>query len=140
MDLPFLETGVEINAPAAAAWVVITDTRLWSEWRPTIVRVEADERFIRLGSRGWISTIAGLRLPYVISEYDPGHRWRWKLGGIPAVGHRVESVDPMRCRVMFEVPILAAAYLPVCRVAAVRIRHLLDTSDFTGTGAMQQEV
>ena len=139
MELPSLETGVEVNAPASAAWVVITDTRLWSEWGPGIAAVEVDERFIRLGSRGWITTFAGFRLPFVITEFDPGRRWRWQVAGIPATGHRVEHVDPMRCRVMFEVPILAAPYLPVCRVAAVRIRRLLDNSDYTGTGAMQQE-
>ncbi len=140
MELPFLETGVEINAPADAAWLVITDTRLWSEWRPTIVAVETDERFIRLGSKGWISTVAGMRLPFVITEYEPGRRWRWAVGGIPAIGHRVEPIDPARCRMMFEVPILAAAYLPLCRVAAVRIRRLLDNSDLTDAGAMHQEV
>ena len=140
MDLPFLETGIEINAPAAAAWVVLTDTRLWIEWRATITAVESEERFIRLGSRGWITTVTGMRLPFVISEYDPGHRWRWKIAGIPVAGHRVEAIDPLRCRVIFEVPILAAAYLPAYRIAAVRIRRLLDNSDFTDVGAMQQEV
>ena len=138
--MPFLETGVEINAPASAAWVVITDTRLWCEWRPTIISVETNDRFIRLGSRGWISTFAGLRLPFVITEYESGHRWRWKVGGIPCTGHRVDPIDPVRCRVMFEVPIFAAAYLPVCRVAAAKIRRLLDNSDFTDTGVMQHEV
>lgn len=139
MKMPFLETGVEVNAPAAAAWLVFTDTRLWREWHPTIIAVEIEERFIRLASRGWITTVAGLKLPFVITDFDPGRRWRWKVAGIPATGHRVESVDAMRCRVMFEVPVLAAPYLPVCRIAAARIRHLLDNSDFSGPGAIQQE-
>jgi hypothetical protein len=48
------------------------------------------------------------------------------VAGIPATGHRVEALGPGRCRVVFEVPLLAAPYLAVCRLAAHRIRTILE--------------
>lgn len=139
VNLPFLTIGIEITAPAEAAWVVVTDTHLWSEWRPGIAAVEASERFIRLGTHGWLRTVSGVRVPFLVTEYQSGCRWRWRVGGIPGTAHRVEPIDPLRCRVLFEVPVHAAAALPLCRVAALRIRRLLDTGDFTGTGIVRQE-
>jgi hypothetical protein len=43
---------------------------------------------------------------------------------IPATGHRVEPVDGDRCRVVFEVPLPAAGYVPICRRALDRIAKL----------------
>jgi hypothetical protein len=54
------------------------------------------------------------------------------VAGIPATGHRVEPLGPERCRVVFEVPLLAAPYLAVCRVAALKIRTILEGRGTTG--------
>ena len=59
-------------------------------------------------------------------KYPAGQQWGWEVAGIPATGHRVESLGPDRCRVVFEVPLLAAPYLTVCRLAAQRIRNILE--------------
>jgi hypothetical protein len=121
-----LETAVEIAAPAAAAWALLTDTRRWPGWGPSVTAVECAESFIGPGTVGWVRTIAGVRLPFRITEFAAGRRWCWDVAGIPATGHRVEPLGPVRCRVVFEVPLLAAPYLAVCRLAAERIRRILE--------------
>jgi hypothetical protein len=46
---------------------------------------------------------------------------------VPATGHRVESVGvDDQCRVAFEVPLLAAGYVPVCRRALDRIAAIVE--------------
>jgi len=121
-----METAVEVRAPAAAAWELLTDTRRWPEWGPSVTAVECAERFIGPGTTGWVRTVIGLRVSFRITEYVAGRRWCWEVAGIRATGHRVEPLGPDRCRVVFEVPLLAAPYLAVCRLAGERIRRMLE--------------
>ena len=121
-----LETSVEIQAPASVAWKLLTDTSRWPQWGPSVSRVESAEQYIGPGSKGRIQTIIGLWLPFRVTEFVAGRRWAWEVAGIPATGHRVESLGPDRCRVVFEVPLLADPYLAVCRLAAHRIRGILE--------------
>lgn len=121
-----METGIEVQVPAAVAWELLTDTRRWSQWGPSVVAVEFDGRFIGPGSRGWVKTVLGVRLPFRITEFDPGRRWCWQVAGVAATGHRVDPLGADRCRVVFEVPLLAAPYLAVCQLAARRIKRLLE--------------
>lgn len=121
-----LATSVEILAPASAAWELLTDTTRWPQWGPSVSRVESAEQYIGPGSTGRVLTIFGVWLPFRVTEFVAGQRWGWEVAGIPATGHRVESLGPDRCRVVFEVPLLAAPYLAVCRLAAERIRNILE--------------
>ena len=121
-----LATGVEILAPAPAAWKLLTDTSRWPEWGPSVSRVESAEQQIGPGSTGRVLTTFGVWLPFRVTEFVAGQRWGWEVAGIPATGHRVESLGPDRCRVVFEVPLLATPYLAVCRLAAQRIRSILE--------------
>jgi hypothetical protein len=120
------EASVEILAPASAAWKLLTDTTRWTEWGPSISRVESAEQYIGPGSTGRVQTIIGVWLPFRVTEFVAGQRWGWEVAGIPATGHRVESLGPDRCRVSFEVPLLAVPYLAVCKLAAQRIRNILE--------------
>jgi hypothetical protein len=121
-----MRTSVEVQAPAAAAWNLLTDTHRWTEWGPSVAAVTCDERFIGSGSVGSVTTVAGVRLPFRITEFTPGSSWRWQVAGIPATGHRVEPVGSDRCRIIFEAPLWATPYLVVCRLAAERIRRILE--------------
>jgi hypothetical protein len=121
-----METSVEILAPASAAWKLLTDTSRWPDWGPSVSRVESVEQQIGPGSSGRVLTIFGVWLPFRVTEFVAGHRWNWEVAGIPATGHRVDSLGPDRCRVVFEVPLLATPYLAVCRLAAERIRSILE--------------
>ena len=121
-----MKTSIEIDAPATAAWELLTDTGRWSQWGPSVVAAGCAERFIGAGSTGWVETVLGLRLPFRITRFEAGRRWNWEVAGIPATGHLVESLGPGRCRVTFEVPLLAAPYLTVCRLAVIRIKRILE--------------
>lgn len=121
-----LSTSLEISAPAAHGWSILTDTHLWPVWGPSLRRVECAERFISAGTRGRVQTTVGIWLPFAIHDFVDGRYWSWKLAGIPATGHRVEPLSRDACRLSFEVPVLAAPYLAVCRVACDRIRVMAE--------------
>ncbi len=124
--MPRMETSVEILATPSAAWKLLTDTTRWGQWGPSVVSVECAERYIGPGSTGRVQTVIGLWLPFRITEFCADKRWCWDVAGIPATGHRVEALGPDRCRVVFEVPLLASPYTAVCQLAAQRIRRILE--------------
>jgi hypothetical protein len=121
-----LTTAVTVRAPAAAAWELFVDTRRWPEWGPSVARVDCPVRCIGQGPHGRVQTAFGLWLSFQVTEFRAGHCWRWRVAGIAATGHRVEALGPDRCRVVFEVPVVAAPYLLVCRWAAQRIKKILE--------------
>lgn len=121
-----LTTAVAINVPATAAWELLIDTRRWPEWGPSVARVDCTDRCIGPGTVGRVQTAFGPWLSFQITEFVAGQYWHWKVAGIAATGHRVLSIGPSLCRVVFEVPVLAAPYLYVCRLAAQRIKTILE--------------
>jgi hypothetical protein len=121
-----MEISVRVKAPQAAAWELLTDTRRWPDWGPSIAAVSCAARYVGPGVAGWVTTFGGLRLPFRITEFTPGCSWRWRVAGIPATGHRVEPLGPACCRVIFEAPLWATPYLAVCRLAAERIKRILE--------------
>jgi hypothetical protein len=114
------------NLPVApaAAWAMLTDTRRWPEWGPTLTDVRSSTRVIERGTTGRIRPLVGPWVPFRITHLDPGSRWTWRVAGVPATGHRVEPTST-GCRVVFEVPLVAAAYAPVCLLALHRIERAL---------------
>jgi hypothetical protein len=121
-----LTTAVEINVPAATAWELLIDTQKWPQWGPSVARVDCADRCIGPGSVGRVKTAFGLWLSFEITRFTAGQYWHWQVAGIPATGHRVLSLGPGLCRVVFEVPVPAAPYLVVCRMAAQRIKNILE--------------
>lgn len=111
-----------VAAPPDAAWGLLTDTARWPAWGPSVSAVACTDRQIRPGATGRVR-VAGLWLPFEVTACEP-YRWTWTVAGIPATGHRVDPADE-GCRVAFEIPPLAAAYVPVCRRALGRIAALL---------------
>ena len=127
-DRVALEVGRDLAAPAAVAWDLLVDTTRWPEWGPTVTGAEitagGDGSRIGPGATGTVRTPGGLSLPFRVTELDPGRRWAWAVGGVPATAHRVEALGSDTCRVTFEVPVWAAPYLAVCAVALRRIERL----------------
>ena len=111
--------------PPAAVWQAITDTHLWPQWGPSVSAVQCDVRYIRAGAQGRVQTRLGLWVPFLVTTFEPGRYWHWRVSGIPATGHRVEPLDAERCRLVFEVPVWAPPYVWVCRRALFRIESLL---------------
>lgn len=121
-----LTTVAAIKAPVSAAWELLIDTRRWPEWGPSVARVDCADRYITLGSVGRVQTTFGPWLSFMITRFTAGQYWHWQVAGIPATGHRVLLLGPNLCKVVFEVPVLAAPYLIVCRMAAQRIKNILE--------------
>ncbi len=117
----------EIDATAADAWAVLVDPEAWPAWGPSVAGASIDAEQIGLGTRGTVTTVLGVKLPFEVTEFEAGHRWAWKVAGIGATSHTVDPLGPHRCRVGFGVPLAAAPYLAVCRVALGRIERLVSS-------------
>jgi hypothetical protein len=118
-----IEVSQKLDVPADRAWTLLTDTRRWPEWGPSVRAVTCADREIRAGSTGTIGTVLGITVPFEVVACEP-YRWTWRIARIPATGHRVDPLGGDRCRVVFEVPLPAAGYVPVCRRALDRIAEL----------------
>lgn len=114
-----------IPAPADHLWRLLTDVREWPAWGPSVRKAELDNGDTRLshGACGTVWTVAGVRMPFRITEFTPQRSWRWTVAGVRATGHDL-TPDGDGCRVRFDMPWWAAAYLPVCAVGLDRLAKL----------------
>ena len=119
-----LEVSETIASSATVAWGLLTDTHAWPQWGPSVRAVDAPQRFITAGTRGRVQTTLGLWVPFEITDWEEGRRWAWRVGGIPATGHRVTPVTASSCRVTFTILRWAPFYAPVCRIALRRLDTL----------------
>lgn len=112
-----------IDASPTAAWDLLTDTRRWSDWGPSVRAVDCEPTYIEEGTTGRVRIPGGVWLPFEITACRE-YRWTWRVAKVPATGHFVES-DGGGCRVGFELPVVGAGYAPVCARALGRIETLL---------------
>ena len=133
---PFASVGRKIPAPPEAVWDVLVDIAAWPLWGPSVRNASLYDGAsqLGLGVRGEVWTAVGVRMPFVITEFDPGRRWSWSVAGVPATGHQV-SAAAAGCRARFEVPWWATAYLPVCAVALRRIDTMVSGPPEDAAGA-----
>jgi hypothetical protein len=95
---------VDIEAPAAAAWAVLTDFSRYPEWNPFTPEVEAE---LRPGAPVRLAALVG-GLRFVergeVVEVEPGSAIRWHVFPMPRAlvwGDRVQRVEALgegRCR------------------------------------------
>ncbi|MFB6360964.1 MAG: SRPBCC family protein [Halobacteriales archaeon] len=104
-----------IDATPESVWDLFVDTSRWPDWGPTVSDVECPNQRIETGATGRVKTVAGVWVPFVVTACAD-FRWTWRIGPLPATGHRVDS-DGQQCRAAFEVPLYAVPYVPVCRRA-----------------------
>ncbi|MGV0991910.1 MAG: SRPBCC family protein [Mycobacterium sp.] len=114
-----------IPAPVPVVWRLLTDVRQWPAWGPSVRNAALDDGGTRLsaGARGTVWTVVGVRMPFHITEFVPERRWSWSVAGVTATGHHLTPAGA-GCRVSFEVPWWAPAYLPVCAVGLDRLAKL----------------
>jgi uncharacterized protein YndB with AHSA1/START domain len=126
LRLPVARVGRDIMVPPAAVWRLLTDVQEWPRWGPSVRRAALDDGGSELsaGAQGTVWTAVGLPVRFTITDFDPGRRWAWTVAGVAATGHEVIAI-PGGCRVRFDVPWWAVAYLPVCAAALTRIEALV---------------
>jgi hypothetical protein len=115
-----------IRADAHQVWDLLIDTRTWHRWGPSVKSVHFPAVFVSAGARGRIQTAVGAWLPFVVTKFEPGTYWTWKVGGVRATGHRLEALPPDACRLTFEVPNWAMPYLLVCWLALGNIAQIVE--------------
>ncbi|WP_245758312.1 SRPBCC family protein [Halogeometricum limi] len=119
-----------VDAPADAAWDCLVETRTWPRWGPSVAAVRGPER-IGPGATGAVKiAVVGAWVPFEVTTFDEGaRRWTWRVAHVPATGHRVAALGERRCRVAFEIPLVAAGYAVVCRRALSKIARLAASRD-----------
>ncbi len=121
----YVSVGKKYNTAPSFLWDVISDTRQWPKWGPTVKNVQSTDRFIKMGSEGKVQTVLGIWLPFVVTDYNEERNWNWRVGSIQATGHRLETDLDGRCALWFDVPFWATPYLIACQMALVRIHSLI---------------
>ena len=122
-------TELRMNLPPEAVWATITDVSAWPKWGPTVTgaRVDGDVD-LKSGVHGTITTIAGVPLPFEITEFVDRRLWAWKVAGVNATRHEVIPVAG-GCVLSFGAPVWAVAYLPVLAIALPRIERIASRRD-----------
>lgn len=135
-----LELARTVDAPADVLWDLLRDTTRWPEWGPSVRAVDCDVRYVEAGTTGRVQ-LATPGTPWARFEVTAcaEYRWTWSVSPplsdamrnvfdpgptVPATGHRVEPLGEERCRVVFEIPPLAAGYAVVCRRALATLEEL----------------
>ncbi|MFC6953661.1 SRPBCC family protein [Halorubellus litoreus] len=116
----------EYAVPPERAWTVLAETAHWPTWGPTVSAVRPADATVKEGLTGEAQVLGGPWVPFEVTAVEGDadgdvRRWTWSVARIPATGHRVERVHRDAggdgCRVVFEVPLLAGGYVPVCQRA-----------------------
>lgn len=108
-------------------WNLLADVQNWIDWGPLLTGVDYDEATIRENTRGTVTLLKCIPVPFRIIRVEDFF-WTWSVFGLtpPADGHRITKTDDGTAIVSFELPLWAAWYLPVCAMALNKIRQLSD--------------
>ena len=113
-----------VHAPLERVWDVLSDTRQWPVWGPSVCHVDCPQRYISSGLQGRIKTAVGLWVRFEITNCEAPVFWDWKVSGFAATGHRLKKLTENSCELILELPTMAFPYALICRWAANRIAHL----------------
>ena len=90
-----------INAPLERVWDILTDTRQWPAWGPSVRHVECPQRYIYSGLQGRLKTAVGIWVTFEITSCEAPVSWGWKVSGVAATGHRLKKTDRKQLRAYF---------------------------------------
>ncbi|GAA2732393.1 hypothetical protein GCM10009867_08170 [Pedococcus aerophilus] len=75
-------TTIDIAAPPARVWEVLSDVERWPDWTDTVRWVRRiDDGPLRTGSTAKISQPKIPTVDYVVTELEPGTSFTWVSGG-----------------------------------------------------------
>ena len=117
--------GLDVDAPLAVAWALLTDTDRWPEWGPTVADARLDGPFLT-GTTGRVRVLGGPSLRFQLTGVVPLRRWSWRVAGVTATSHVLTDRGADGCRVDIGVPVWATPYLSVCRLGLGRLRDLAE--------------
>ena len=91
------QIGIDIDAPAAVVWSVMSDVERWPEWTSSVrhVRRWQRERPFAVGSRALVRQPGLPPAIWTVTSLTPGREFIWKAGlpGWWSVGgHRVDPI------------------------------------------------
>ena len=87
---------VDIAAPAARVWEVLTDVERWSEWTETVTSVKRlDEGPLRTGSRATIDQPKIPETEYVVSDLEEGVSFAWVAKGPGVTTTARHELEPL---------------------------------------------
>ncbi len=119
-----MQVNKKIDAPLERVWEILTDTRQWPAWGPSVLRVDSPQRYICSGLQGRLKTAVGIWVSFEITNCEAPVFWDWKVAGFAATGHRLKKLNKNSCELNFELPFAAFPYALICRQAANRIARL----------------
>ena len=92
------QIGIDIDAPAAVVWSVMSDVERWPEWTSSVrhVRRWQRERPFTVGSRALVRQPGLPPAVWTVTSLTPGREFVWKAG-LPGWwsigGHRVDPIS-----------------------------------------------
>lgn len=121
-----VRVALRANCAPDAVWAILSDTRLWPKWGPSLTGVDIDgpDSVVHKGMRGRVRTVLGPRLPFELEDVEPPRSWSWRVWGVKATGHEVIADGDGGAWIVFTFPWWAFLYAPVCLWAARRIAAL----------------
>ena len=113
-----------ISEPSHKVWEILTNTKYWPVWGPSIQSVTPNDTKIIQGTKGSVTTVFGFRVNFVITKFEEQNIWNWDTCGLPVTGHTVRAINARSTEVTFDLPVLIAPYALVCWIALLKInRH-----------------
>lgn len=117
--------GLDVEAPLAVTWQLLTDVDRWPDWGPTVAGASLDGPFLT-GTTGRVQVTGGPTLRFQLTGVVPERRWAWRVGGVRATSHVLSDRGASGCRVDIGVPVWATPYLTVCRIGLGRLKELAE--------------
>ena len=113
-----------ISEPKQEVWELLTNTKYWPIWGPSIQSVNPSHTRISLGTKGSVKTILGFNVNFVITKFEDHDVWNWDTSGLSITGHTIRPINPQCTEVIFDLPVLLAPYALFCWIALRKInRH-----------------
>lgn len=121
-----IKASINIHAPAGNVWRIITDTETWPKWGPSVRHVRCRDQYITNGSMGYVQTVFGLWVPFLVSDVIFEQYWSWRIYHVKATGHRIQRIADDQCRLIFDMPLFMTPYWFVCAAAVGNIRRIAE--------------
>ena len=88
-----LTTSIDVTAPPAAVWDVMSDIERWHEWTPSVRSIRRlDSGPLRIGSRAIVRQPKFPPALWTVTHLEPGKSFTWKSGMPGLRVHATHSV------------------------------------------------